>query len=191
MKGQLHTHTTFSDGRLSPQEVADIYARLGFDFICFTDHDHLLKPSYREAVTSVKTKMLVFFGIELTLLTRWGYVHVNEIEGDKETLYIFNHPADYDLSIKQILECIEDVSLKHTIDAAEVTHMGFYTPYYDTDVIPYPKVATDDSHVRMACGRAWIEMDCNKDKDSILRGIKRGWFSCYFAKGNRQPIIIA
>ena len=33
LKGQLHTHTTFSDGTLTPQEVADIYAALGFDFL--------------------------------------------------------------------------------------------------------------------------------------------------------------
>jgi len=78
LKGQLHIHTIFSDGRLTPQEASDTYEDLGFDFIVITDHDHLLRPGYREAIEGVRSNMLVFLGIELTLHTRWGYVHVNE-----------------------------------------------------------------------------------------------------------------
>jgi hypothetical protein len=146
LKGQLHIHTTLSDGRLTPQEAADIYARLGYDFIAFADHDHLLKPSYRMAIEAVRTNMIVFFGIELTVGSRWGYVHVSQIEGDKEVLYTLNHPGDYGFSTRQTLECIEDVLRAYKVDAVEVTHHGFYTPDYDIDAIPYPKVATDDSH---------------------------------------------
>jgi len=98
LKGQLHVHTTFSDGRLTIQEATDVYEDLGFDFIVITDHDHLLRPGYREAIEGVRSNLLVFFGIELTLHTRWGYVHVSEIEGEKEKLYIFNHPYEYGLS---------------------------------------------------------------------------------------------
>ena len=70
LKGQLHVHTTFSDGRLTLQEATDVYEDLGFDFIAITDHDHLLKPAYRAAVEGVRSNLLVFFGIELTLHTR-------------------------------------------------------------------------------------------------------------------------
>ncbi len=186
MKGQLHIHTSLSDGRLTPQGAADVYESLGFDFIVITDHDHLLKPGYREAIENVRTNLIVFWGIELTLHTRWGYVHVSQIEGDNETLYIFNHPAEYGLSIKQCLECIEDVSRLHEISAVEVSHHGFYMAKYDCDIIPYPKVATDDSHARQGCGRAWIEMDCEADKDSILRQIKKGIFKYCFVRGQNM-----
>lgn len=37
-KGNLHTHTTRSDGPLSPADTADRYAELGYDFISITDH---------------------------------------------------------------------------------------------------------------------------------------------------------
>lgn len=37
-KGNLHTHTTRSDGRLSPEEVAKRYKDRGYDFIALTDH---------------------------------------------------------------------------------------------------------------------------------------------------------
>lgn len=189
LKGQLHVHTSFSDGTLTPQEVADTYESLGFDFITYTDHDHLLKPSYKKVIKGVCTNLIVFIGVELTLHTRWGYIHVNQIQGDNEMLHIFNHPADYGLSMKQFRECLEDIGGRHRIDAVEVSHQGFYTPQYDCEMIPYPKVATDDSHTRLGCGRAWIEIECERNKDAILRQIKKNDFKNWFAKGHKQNIV--
>jgi len=37
-KGNLHTHTTASDGGLSPQETIRIYAEGDYDFLALTDH---------------------------------------------------------------------------------------------------------------------------------------------------------
>ena len=37
-KGNLHTHTTCSDGKLTPDEVLQEYADHGYDFIALTDH---------------------------------------------------------------------------------------------------------------------------------------------------------
>jgi processive 1,2-diacylglycerol beta-glucosyltransferase len=38
----LHTHTTYSDGKLSVREIVDFYGQRGFDVLCITDHicDH-------------------------------------------------------------------------------------------------------------------------------------------------------
>lgn len=132
----------------------------------------------------MRSDLIIFYGIELTIPTRWGYVHVNQIEGEQEVIYIFNHPADYGLSIKQTLDCIEDVSKRYRVDAIEISHLGFYTPDYDKEDLPYPKVATDDSHMSLACGRAWIETDDARDKDSILRQIKKGGVKCCFARSD-------
>ncbi|MGQ9514396.1 MAG: CehA/McbA family metallohydrolase [Thermoproteota archaeon] len=38
-KGNLHTHTTNSDGTLKPEEIAELYRMRGYDFICITDHE--------------------------------------------------------------------------------------------------------------------------------------------------------
>ena len=38
-KANLHTHTTVSDGRLTPQEVKDAYKARGYQIIAFTDHE--------------------------------------------------------------------------------------------------------------------------------------------------------
>lgn len=37
-KGNLHTHTTNSDGTLSPKETTEQYRVKGYDFVCLTDH---------------------------------------------------------------------------------------------------------------------------------------------------------
>jgi hypothetical protein len=44
LKGNLHTHTTASDGVRTPQETVDHYAQNGYDFLAITDHGLLVDP---------------------------------------------------------------------------------------------------------------------------------------------------
>ena len=44
LKGNLHTHTTRSDGRQEPAVVAERYASAGWDFLALTDHDQHTPP---------------------------------------------------------------------------------------------------------------------------------------------------
>lgn len=37
-RGNLHTHTTLSDGRLDPASVCEFYRRSGYHFVALTDH---------------------------------------------------------------------------------------------------------------------------------------------------------
>jgi hypothetical protein len=181
LKGALHVHTTCSDGELTIAEAAALYQELGFDFIALTDHDFLMRPDCYEAVHQIQTDLIIFTGIELTVFEK-GYVHVNRIDGEEEVLHIFNHPSELNLPIEKVKDRIETVTRQMPIDAVEITSKGFRTPEYDTPEIPYPKVATDDCHTRRGCGRAWIEMDCRRDKDKIIRAIRRGDFwNCYAA----------
>lgn len=41
-KANLHCHTTFSDGRKTPEEVKEIYKELGYSIVAYTDHDILI-----------------------------------------------------------------------------------------------------------------------------------------------------
>ena len=43
LKGNLHSHTTNSDGRPSPQERLDGYIGQGYDFLCLSDHDEITR----------------------------------------------------------------------------------------------------------------------------------------------------
>lgn len=43
LRGNLHTHTTISDGPYDPQKTIEAYAEKGYDFLAITDHDKLSK----------------------------------------------------------------------------------------------------------------------------------------------------
>ena len=45
LKGNLHTHSTRSDGARDPQVVIDDYAARGYDFLMFSDHDTHAGPA--------------------------------------------------------------------------------------------------------------------------------------------------
>lgn len=38
-KGNIHTHSTVSDGMLTPEEVVSEYKKRGYDFLAFTEHE--------------------------------------------------------------------------------------------------------------------------------------------------------
>lgn len=44
LRGNLHTHTTRSDGSQDPEPTARMYADAGYGFLCISDHDTLTWP---------------------------------------------------------------------------------------------------------------------------------------------------
>ena len=173
LKIALHAHSTMSDGRLPPAQLAEHYQKLGFDVLAITDHDYLLRPNWRELLPPSSAGLLILPGVELTVHER-GYVHVNCIYGVRETLHVFNHPAEYDLPFDDLQQILTAVAKKLPIDAIEISSKGFYTPQWNDPRLPYPKVASDDSHTALGCGRAWIEIECARDPDEIIRAIRAG-----------------
>jgi len=115
-----------------------------------------------------------------------GYVHVNVIPGREETLHVFNHPAEYGYSVAQLLERIALVQQNMPLHAIEVTAKGFYTPEYDIESLALPKVASDDSHTRDMCGRAWITAQAEREHDAVLRAIKAGQARVHYGAVARQ-----
>jgi predicted metal-dependent phosphoesterase TrpH len=77
---ELHAHTAWSDGRLTPRELCDLYGRSGFDVLAVTDHsirgdgcvdagnfDAYLEDVAAEAVRARELyDLLVIPGLELT-----------------------------------------------------------------------------------------------------------------------------
>jgi predicted metal-dependent phosphoesterase TrpH len=77
---ELHAHTTWSDGALSPRELCDLYGRRGFDVLTITDHapreareihavnyDAYLRDVRAEALRARELyDLLVIPGLELT-----------------------------------------------------------------------------------------------------------------------------
>lgn len=66
-RGNLHTHTTVSDGRYTPEEAIALYQWMGYDFLALTDHWKLSQGGRWQ-------DMLLLPGIELdTMVEHEGY----------------------------------------------------------------------------------------------------------------------
>ena len=180
LRGNLHAHTTFSDGRHSVDEVVARYRELGYDFLAITDHDDRVNEDYWFRLPAGDDRLIVLSGIELDY--RPLGQHVGRINGDRETLFVLNHPARYGLDVDEIVDRIRLIrAAGWPIEAMEVTNTGIYQPQHDVGVIAVSKVATDDSHRHSECGRAWIELDAPRNPDAILRAVKAGDFRLGFA----------
>jgi hypothetical protein len=183
LRGNLHAHTTFSDGVRSPGALLAEYEARGYDFLAITDHeDHanLVWPEYRRALDALDGRLLVFEGLELDYAPLAQ--HVGRVVGEREVLHVLNHPARYKLSVEDTVErmrIIREAGLG--LDAVEVTDTGFYRPLYDTEEIPLVKIATDDAHRPPHFGRAWIEVEARRDRDAIIRAIRAGDFRAVIA----------
>ena len=109
--------------------------------------------------------------------------HVGKVVGERETLYVLNHPARYRLSVEETLRRIATITGDGLpLDAVEVTDTGHYRPLYRSEAIPLAKIATDDAHKPVHFGRAWIEVDAPRDRDAIIRAIRAGDFRLGFAQ---------
>lgn len=121
LRGNLHAHTTKSDGRRPPQEVIDDYAQRGYDFLMISDHDVFM--SEEDLLQFDARGMVLIPGNEIS---RGGshLLHVNagthvssdpqrqtvldEIALDADSFSIICHPnwqAQFDhASIQQLLD---------------------------------------------------------------------------------------
>ena len=64
LRGNLHTHTTNSDGQYSPQEIVEKYAKLGYDFLLISDHDWY--TSYEDYAKLNSNGMILVPGNEIS-----------------------------------------------------------------------------------------------------------------------------
>lgn len=103
LRGNLHTHTTFSDGKRSPEEVIKDYERRGYDFLAISDHDVFVKPDKYQRLTA----MTLIPAVEVTA-NGPHILHVNartlvppnenrqtvlaEISQQPEGFSVLNHP---------------------------------------------------------------------------------------------------
>ncbi len=79
-KGNIHTHTTESDGDASPERVTSWYRRHGYDFLVLSDHNHLTLLEYGQGKRRYK-KPLMIPGEEVSVRLDGGQraIHINAI----------------------------------------------------------------------------------------------------------------
>lgn len=176
LRGNLHAHTTYSDGAAAPADLVAAYQALGYDFLAITDHDDLISAAYWRTLPRLRADLLLFHGVELSW--RDGFdQHIGRVLGDRETLHVLNHPSRYGLTVAETLERVRALRAAGlALDAVEVTDTGLHRPLYATPEIPLVKIATDDAHRPVHIGRAWIEVEAARDRDAIIRAIRAGDF---------------
>ncbi len=79
LKGNLHGHSTVSDGELPPQKVFEGYLKRGYDFFSLTDHN---------IYTRYECEGLILIpGFELTCYIQDKRVHLNLLQKGTKSLY--------------------------------------------------------------------------------------------------------
>ena len=208
LKGNTHTHTTMSDGKLTPEEAARQYRQHGYDFIVQTDH-------WKHAPERVQDGLLVLQGTEFDVYSdNQPTAHIVAVGVTEEILEkglskqsdaqdvvdainenggaaILAHPA-WSMNTPQFM-----ASLKGII-GAEIYNTCSGTPWNAEradsssllDVTSaqgtlLPLVAADDSHFYNGeqC-RSYIMLQADScDSASILAALKSGRF--YASQGPR------
>ena len=72
-KANLHCHTTFSDGVLTPEQVKELYLANGYSIVAYTDHDNLLPVLQKYA--DVPKVIVIGHGMMIEAVT--GVPHPN------------------------------------------------------------------------------------------------------------------
>ena len=76
MRADMHLHTFYSDGRLSPERVFEKAASSGLDFICITDHDCVCPIDRLERA---KGKLPVTYVPSIEVSAYWNDVKIHTL----------------------------------------------------------------------------------------------------------------
>ena len=79
-KGNLHSHTTDSDGTLTPEEAVKAYREHGYSVLCLSDHN--VFSDYREKYN--REDFLILPGTEIAAVLfdeKDGYVKMHHMNG--------------------------------------------------------------------------------------------------------------
>ncbi|MEO6598622.1 MAG: CehA/McbA family metallohydrolase [Polyangiaceae bacterium] len=76
-KGNIHTHTTLSDGGSSPEQTIAWYRSHGYQFLALTDHNKLSSPAHYASQEG--PGFVLISGEEVTMTGKGRQVHVNAL----------------------------------------------------------------------------------------------------------------
>ncbi len=116
----LHAHSTFSDGTLSPTELVALAEELGLGAVALTDHNTVLGlPEFLEAARGKQVNAVP--GVEFS---------VDYLDRELHILALFIQPKDYD-SAMEIADQINKNKQKSNIDLIEALRKDGYDLSYE------------------------------------------------------------
>ncbi len=200
-KGNLHLHTTNSDGRKSPEEAIDLYQRAGYDFLAVTDHwKRTVEDGYYK-------NMLLLPGIEIDYNLPDEVIHIVGVGMDERVLEL---KEKRHLSVQKGIDTIracgglailahpawslntpQTISSLRGIVAAEIFN-SVSTPPWNGDrgdstwILDLaaargcllPTVATDDAHFYNGDQtRAYTMLQADSlTREGVMEGLRRGTY---------------
>jgi hypothetical protein len=205
-KGNLHTHSTNSDGTRTPQAVVDLYASKGYDFLSITDHGVRTDPTHLDSkgmtlipgmeVSLGRTELgqtfhLVAIGIH-TRLPHKGF----DADGDPQqaiidtkkqgAVAILAHPYWSGLNKNDMLHLTGYDGIEIYNSNCEIYNgAGDSRPHVDSILAEGRRTlifAVDDHHGTpepmkpLDATISWISVKSTPEPESILTAIKSGLF---------------
>jgi hypothetical protein len=195
LRGNLHAHTTESDGRRDPELVVRDYAARGYDFLALTDHDVFTDPALYESDTG----LVLLPGVEVSAngphllhLDASGPVspdadrqRVVDAVGNDDGIAIPAHPNWQEAFAHWPQEELQRVTgyagieifnglIEHHPGAALATDRWDQLLAAGRQVWGF---ATDDSHRATEVGKGWIVVQAReREPKAILDAIAAGRF---------------
>ncbi len=196
-KGQVHTHTTKSDGDLTPQQMTQKYRDLGYSFVFITDHNTVTPIDNLSG-----SDFLVFTGEELSTDAHWGALNLkttidpSRLTGQQcidrinaqNAIPVLNHPrwSWIYFSCQDVLSLqnINHMEIFNTITCNSWSYPN-YTDLWDEVLSSGRKIygiATDDFHTvqnenHWYLNIGWIMVRAaGLTRDNILNAIRTGDF---------------
>ncbi len=124
IKQNLHTHTTYCDGKDTPREIIEEAIKRGFDSIGFSGHSHMMHDSYKifgrpektsdyyEEISRLKeeysNKIKIFCGIEYDMYTGCDISYFDYSIGAMHYLKIGDKMVGFDRIAVRVKEVIDN-----------------------------------------------------------------------------------
>jgi hypothetical protein len=204
LKGNLHTHSTQSDGLIPPDRLASVYRKSGYDFLAFTDH-HVCSETREEDGFALLSgceyetfRKARFHGVSRSALyhiTGIGFSHAPDIPEDhhQDPQLIINgihkagglaflaHPAWSNSMMDDIwaLEDLDGMEVYNTLSGFELHgDSSHYSDCLSRLGRLLPLLAVDDTHECMGeQTRSFIMVNALKPtRDAILDAMRQRRF---------------
>ena len=195
LRGNLHAHTTLSDGASLPYEVISDYEKFGYDFLAISDHDLLVPPSEYQSLTSMTLipadevtangpHILVVGMQELILPTR-DRQQVLDATNAQGAFAVLNHPNwqqhfnHFPQELMVSLTGYVGIEIYNGV-AERLAGSALATDRWDKLLSTGRKVwgfAHDDSHRFFDIGRGWnVVQAADRSVEAICDAFRQGHF---------------
>lgn len=194
-RAALHTHSTTSDGKLTPAELIDLYQAEGYDVLAFTDH------SRTNPVSTFDGKgMTLISGMEMHPIgprhIPWHFLTLGLPEDFEMTFTYGQEAIDGANAVGALVFCAhpywsgfrtDEIMPLKGLAGVEVynnscRYVGreFDTIHWDELLnagFRYPALAVDDIHTTEHFSGGWVNVLAeNKEPATILAALKKGDF---------------